>query len=455
MNLKPLLEGKQPDWLTEGLEHIWLPYAQMQNTFAPLPVVKTEGVTLTLADGRHLIDGISSWWSACHGYNHPHILKAMEAQLKTMPHVMFAGLAHEPALKLATRLAKLTGLPRVFFSDSGSTAVEVALKMAVQFWANQGKKNKNRFVAFRNGYHGDTMGAMSVSDHENGMHHVYAPYMPMQYLLDLPVGEYGFAEFEAVLKDNHKNIAGLIIEPLVQGAGGMRFHSPDMVAEIQRLCQHYGILFIADEIATGFGRTGTMFACEQAGITADILCLGKALTGGAIPLAATLASQSIFDAFLGEELTKAFMHGPTYMANPLACAAANASLDLFESPDYPLPLREGHGEGSKPTIPPTLPSPSRGEGWKAKVEAIEAQMWEGLKPLQNHPNVQDVRVMGAIGVVELKNPTWEEIFALRQKFAENGCWLRPFGNIIYLMPAFTITSSELAKLLTEIRAQLS
>lgn len=422
MPIKKLLNLPSPAWLDDGLEHIWLPYAQMQNTFAPLPVISTEGTTITLSDGSKLIDGIASWWSACHGYNHPHILSAMQQQLGQMPHVMFAGLAHEPALKLSTRLAKLTGLPKVFFSDSGSTAVEVAMKMAVQYWANQGRKTKTRFVAFHNAYHGDTMGAMSVSDPENGMHHVYAPYMPMQYVTDLPVNEYDFAEFESVLKDNKKTIAGLIMEPLVQGAGGMRFHSPDIVAEIYRLCKAHDILFIADEVATGFGRTGTMFACDQVGITPDIMCIGKALTGGAITLAATLATQELFDAFLGEELGKAFMHGPTYMANPLACAAANAALDLFEK---------------EPRL--------------KQVEALEAQMWAGLKSLIENPAVEDIRVMGAIGVVELKSADWELIFALRQKFAERACWVRPFGNIIYLTPAFTITTDDLETLLKAVR----
>jgi adenosylmethionine-8-amino-7-oxononanoate aminotransferase len=421
MPLKSLLKLPAPKWLEEGLQHIWLPYAQMQNGFAPLPVISTEGTRITLSNGETLIDGIASWWSACHGYNHPHILSAMQQQLGQMPHVMFAGLAHEPAFKLATRLSKLTGLPKVFFSDSGSTAVEVAMKMAVQYWANQHRKTKTRFVSFHNAYHGDTMGAMSVSDPENGMHHVYAPYMPMQYVVDLPADEYSFAEFEAVLKDNKKTIAGLIMEPLVQGAGGMRFHSPDIVAEIYRLCKEHEILFIADEVATGFGRTGSMFAYQQSGISPDLLCVGKALTGGTMTLAATLASEEIFNAFLGEELTKALMHGPTYMANPLACAAANASLDLFEK---------------EPRL--------------KQIEAIEAQMWAGLKSLVDLPQVEDVRVMGAIGVVELKNATWEQMFLLRQKFAEAGCWLRPFGNIIYLTPAFTIAKEDLETLLAVI-----
>ena len=258
------------------------------------------------------------------------------------------------------------------------------------------------------------------------MHHVYAPYMPMQYVVDLPTGEYGFAEFEAVLKDNKKNIAALVMEPLVQAAGGMLFHSPDIIAEIYRLCKAHEILFIADEVATGFGRTGTMFASQQAGITPDIMCIGKALTGGVMTLAATLATEEIYNAFLDEELAKAFMHGPTYMANPLACAAANASLDLFEK---------------EPRL--------------KQIEAIEAQMWAGLKPLAELAHIEDVRVMGAIGVVQLKNATWEQMFALRKAFAEAGCWIRPFGNIVYLMPAFTITKEDLETLLTTVRNMLA
>lgn len=447
-----LLDLKSPEWLTQGEPHVWLPYAQMQNTFSPLPVTKTEGVTITLEGGKTLIDGTSSWWSSCHGYNHPHLLASIKKQLDTMPHVMFAGLTHEPASTLAARLAKLSGMPKVFFSDSGSTAVEVALKMAVQYWANQGKKNKTRFVAFHNAYHGDTMGAMSVSDPENGMHQTYSHYMPMQYVVDLPLDEYGFSDFEALLKDNKKNIAGLIIEPLVQGAGGMKFHSPDVVAEIHRLCKAHDILFIADEIATGFGRTGTMFAFEEAGITPDILCLGKALTGGVMTLAATLATQNVFDAFLDEELGKALMHGPTYMANALACTAANASLDLFESATYPNTGAEPKKEkGFTEGISAAAPQTSRGSGnWLTYVNAIEQQLWQGLKDLSTLPHVSDVRVKGAIGVVELRDATWEKMFKLRQVFAQKGVWLRPFTNIIYVTPAFTISEKELGILITAI-----
>ncbi len=304
----------------------------MKTAMPPLPVVSTQGCRITLADGRELIDGTSSWWSACHGYNHPHILAAMEAQLKIMPHVMFGGLVHEPALTLAKRLSAIApaGLNRVFFSDSGSVAVEVALKMALQYWRNKGNSKKDRFICFHNGYHGDTLGAMSVSDPEKSLHKAFRNSVIKQYVVDIPADEYAFSEFDTLLSGVHGHIAGLIIEPLVQGAGGMRFHSADILGEMHRITQKHGILFIADEIATGFGRTGSMFACDEAGIAPDIMCLGKGLTGGAITLGTTLVQDAIFNAFLDDNPDFAFMHGPTFMGNPLACSAANASLDLFE-----------------------------------------------------------------------------------------------------------------------------
>jgi len=412
-----------PKWLDEGLQNIWLPYAQMQTAPTPLPVSHTSGTKIILDDGRELIDGISSWWSACHGYNHPHIISEMEKQLKIMPHVMFAGLAHKPAYHLANRLAKITpeGLNHVFFSDSGSVAVEVAMKMAAQYWHNKGDHKRNRFICFKNGYHGDTMGAMSLADPDDGMHKAFTKYMPKQYVMEIPTGEYSLAEFEELLEGISKTTAALIIEPLVQGAGGLKFYSADILAEIRRLCAKYEILFIADEIATGFMRTGSMFACDEAGITPDIMCVGKSLTGGAIGLAATIATDKVFDAFLSDNLENALMHGPTYMANPLACAAANASLDLFEREDY-----------------------------ISKIEAIENQLREGLAPCKSLENVADVRVKGAIGVVQLKNADWGYMFELREKFITKGVWLRPFGDIIYIMPAFTIENEDLSKLTSTI-----
>ena len=410
---------KTPEWETAGLDHIWLPYTQMQTAPLPLPVVSASGVRLTLADGRELIDGIASWWCACHGYQHPHLIKQISRQLDTLSHVMFAGLAHEPAYTLARRLVSMApqGLNRVFFSDSGSIAVEVAMKMAAQFWSNRQAPDKRKFICFRNGYHGDTMGGMSLADPETGMHRTLNHYMPEQHVFDIPNSRADLVALAASLKELSETTAGLVIEPLVQAAGGMKFHSPEMLAEIYQLCKEHRILFIADEIATGFGRTGSMFACLEAGITPDVMCLGKALTGGMIGLAATLATEEVFEAFLSDRLETALMHGPTFMANPITCAAASASLDLFE--------REPRIE---------------------QIQAIEAQLREELKPCHKLENVADVRVKGAIGVVQLSNASGEYILELRQRFIEEGVWLRPFSDVIYIMPAFTISSAELTRL---------
>ncbi|HEU5046419.1 MAG TPA: adenosylmethionine--8-amino-7-oxononanoate transaminase [Rickettsiales bacterium] len=405
------------DWYKDNLKHIWLPYTQMKDAQPPLAVAEAEGSIIKLADGRELVDGIASWWTACHGYRHPHIEQAIKTQLETLPHMMFGGMVHEQALTLAGRLANIAppGLSRVFFSDSGSVAIEVALKMALQYWQNKRQSSRNRFLCFRYGYHGDTTGAMSVSDPDS-MHKAFRSYATKQYVVDVPNEEYGFAEFDSLLGDMHKNIAGIIIEPLVQGAGGMKFHSSDVLAEIYRIAKKYEVLFIADEIATGFGRTGSMFACNEAGISPDLLCIGKALTGGTMTLAATLATEAVFDAFLSDDADHAFMHGPTYMANPLACAAANASLDLFES---------------EPRL--------------AQVEAIEAQLREELRPCRTMDSVVDVRVKGAIGVVQLEASKMDRQ-RLRARFIEEGVWVRPIEDIIYIMPAFTIPSDALAKL---------
>ena len=437
------------DWYNDGMPHIWLPYTQMKTAQPPLPVVSTQGCRITLDDGRELIDGISSWWSACHGYNHPHIVAAMEAQLKIMPHVMFGGLVHEPALTLAKRLTKIVpaGLNRVFFADSGSVAVEVALKIALQYWRNIGKPNKDRFVCFRDGYHGDTLGAMSVSDPEKSLHKAFRNSVIKQYVIDVPHDEYSFAEFDSLLEGICGNVAGLIIEPLVQGAGGMKFHSADVLAEIYRIAKKHNVLFIADEIATGFGRTGSMFACGEAGIAPDIMCIGKGLTGGAITLGATLVQDAVFEAFYDEHSEHAFMHGPTYMANPLACAAANASLDLFLSPS---PLGGGSGWGRMDTAEfqnaPLLTSPLMGEGlsYLHRVEKIEAQLVEQLEACRHLPHVADVRVKGAIGVVQMEGGF--DVYALRDRFIDKGVWVRPFKDIVYLMPPLVIAPGELEML---------
>ncbi len=401
-----------------GLEHLWLPYAQMKTAPLPLAVKATRGCRIVLADGRELIDGIASWWTACHGYNHPHIRAAVERQLQPMPHVMFGGLVHEQALTLASRLAGLLAagnLDRVFFSESGSVAVEVALKMALQYWRNRGISGRERIVAFKGGYHGDTSGAMAVSDPQSGFHGTLTGALPQQVILDLPIDEASMATLDALLAKNAERIAAIIIEPLVQGAGGMRFHDRYVLRMLRTLADRYELLLIFDEIFTGLGRTGTMFAFEQAGIAPDIITLSKALTGGTLPLAATVARRKVFEAFWSDDPEKALMHGPTFMANALGCAAANASLDLF--------ARE-----------PRL----------AQVAKIEALLRIGLDPCRKLAGVKNVRVKGAIGVVELDRV--DNLNALRQRFIEEGVFVRPFGSIVYLTPAFTMTEDDLARL---------
>lgn len=401
-----------------GLEHLWLPYAQMKTAPLPLAVKATHGCRILLADGRELIDGIASWWTACHGYNHPHIRAAVERQFQIMPHVMFGGLVHEQALTLARRLAGLLGpgnLDRVFFSESGSVAVEVALKMALQYWRNRGIFGRDRIVAFKGGYHGDTSGAMAISDPESGFQGTLAGALPQQIILDLPADEASSAALEMLLTQHSERIAAIIIEPLVQGAGGMRFHDAHVLQTLRTLADRYEVLLIFDEIFTGFGRTGTMFAFEQAGVAPDIITLSKALTGGTLPLAATVARRKVFEAFWSDDPAKALMHGPTFMANALGCAAANASLDLF--------ARE-----------PRL----------AQVAEIEAWLRTGLEPCRKLAGVKEVRAKGAIGVVELDRI--ENLNALRQRFIEEGVFVRPFGSIVYLTPAFNIAKEDLAKL---------
>ncbi|HSP48969.1 MAG TPA: adenosylmethionine--8-amino-7-oxononanoate transaminase [Pseudolabrys sp.] len=410
-------KSEPPDWYAAGLEHVWLPYAQMKTVAPPLPVVRTQGSRITLADGRELIDGVASWWTACHGYNQPHIRHAVAKQLKQMPHVMFGGLAHESALKLARRLAALLpgDLTRVFFSDSGSVAIEVALKMAVQYWINRGVKGRGQFVAFKGGYHGDTTGAMAVSDAEGGMHELFAGLLPQHHIVDLPDDDAKAAALDKLLAEWNDTIAGIIIEPLVQGAGGMKFHNAAVLKRLRALADKYDVLLIFDEVFTGFGRTGTMFACEVAGVTPDIVALSKALTGGTLPLAATVATPKMFDAFWSDDPKKALMHGPSYMAHALGCAAANASLDLFES---------------EPRL--------------QQVAAIASALLQGLATCRSIPGVKDVRVKGAIGVVEMERI--DDLDALRARFVEQGVFVRPFGNIIYLTPAFSIAPDELQTL---------
>jgi adenosylmethionine---8-amino-7-oxononanoate aminotransferase len=408
-----------PEWCAEGLEHVWLPYAQMKTVAPPLAVLRTKGARIVLAGGRELVDGIASWWTACHGYNNPHIRQAVEAQLAQMPHIMFGGLVHEQPLRLARRLTTLLpgDLNRVFFSDSGSVAIEVALKMAVQYWINRGQSSRTRFVSFRGGYHGDTAWAMAVSDPEIGMHGPLVSLTPSHPIAELPRDEETTYALDRVLGRYGGDLAGIIVEPLVQGAGGMKFHDAAVLKRMRALADKHDLLLIFDEIFTGFGRTGSMFACEQAEIVPDIITLSKAITGGTLPLAATVATRKVFDAFWADDPQKALMHGPTFMANALACAAANASLDLFE--------RE-----------PRL----------KQVDDIAAALERGLAPCRELSHVKEVRVKGAIGVVELDH--MGDLNAIRERFIDLGVFVRPIGNVIYLTPAFTIAAAEL-KMLTD------
>ena len=401
---------------------LWRPYTQMKTVPDPLPVVGTSGSTITLADGRVLVDGIASWWTACHGYNHPHIAAAVADQLARFPHVMFGGLTHAPAETLARRLAAMLpgDLNHVFFSDSGSVAVEVAMKMAVQYWLNKGTQGRTRFVSFRDGYHGDTMATMSVCDPDEGMHRHFGDYLPAQFVMSLPDSAASRQALRDLLKRERDQIAAVIVEPLAQGAGGMKFHASEVLAALAALCREAGHLLILDEVMTGFGRTGTMFACEQAGVVPDIICLSKALTGGTMGLAATVATDAVFEAFWSEDSQAALMHGPTFMANPLACAAANASLDLF---------------GTEPRL--------------QQVASIAARLADGLAECRGLPGIVDVRVRGAIGVVQVRD--LEDRAWLRRQFLDAGVWIRPFRDIVYLTPAFTIDPSELDHLTGTIR----
>lgn len=415
-------EQDTPSWFRTGRSAIWPPYAHFDAE--ALPVVRAAGVRLTLADGRELIDGVANWWTACHGHSHPHLVQAMGEQLSRFSHVMFAGLAHENAYRLAERLTALVpgDFARVFFSESGSVSVEVALKMAVQYWMICGRPRKTRFIAFRGGYHGDTLGTMPLCDPEEGMHAMYAGVFSPALLADLPTDPARQAALDRLLGDHADEIAAVIVEPLVQGAGGMRMYGPQTLTALRDLCDGHGVLLIYDEIFTGFGRTGTLFAFEQAGGAPDILCLSKALSGGMAPLAATLARQPIAQAFESDHPAAVLMHGPTFMAGALACAAANASLDLFER---------------EPRLEQAL--------------AIERQLKAQLEPCRAFPGVIDVRVKGAIGAVELD----QETDGLRRAFPERGVWVRPFGRIVYLTPPLIIDPADLARLTDAVVAVVS
>ncbi|CAI27847.1 Adenosylmethionine-8-amino-7-oxononanoate aminotransferase [Ehrlichia ruminantium str. Gardel] len=410
-------------WFDKGYKNIWMPYTQMKNTPLPLKVKAASGCYIILEDDTKLLDGISSWWSVCHGYSHPHIVKKIQDQVAQLSHVMFPGLAHEQSYTLASRLANISPqkkMERVFFSDSGSTAVEVAMKMAVQFYSNMGDTNKCHFISFIHGYHGDTMGCMSVSDPENIHGNKFKKYHPSQFRVLLPQNKKEIENFRSIVHSIKDSTAAIILEPILQAAGGMLLHQPSIVKEIYDIAHDNNILFIADEVATGFTRTGRMFACDEVGIVPDIMVIGKALTGGFCTLSATLAVPEVYNAFLSDNINDAFMHGPTFMGNPLACAAANASLDLFDMEDV-----------------------------IQKVAIIENQLNSELNIFKQLNYVVDIRVKGATGIIELENNLINKNHIIK-KGIESNIWIRPLGNVIYVMPPFIINTNELSQLVKSI-----
>jgi len=400
--------------------NVWHPYAKIPSAVPTYLVESAEFVYLNLEGGRRVIDGMSSWWSVIHGYNNPVLNKAMKEQIDRVSHVMFGGLTHKPAVDLCQKLIDITpqGLDKVFLADSGSVSVEVSLKMALQYWYNQEQKAKTHFVTPRGGYHGDTFGAMSVCDPDNGMHHLFQGVLPQHFFVTRPTlgnTEEALADLEKTLKDNHQTIAALILEPIVQGAGGMNIYESGYLSGARVLCDQYDVLMIVDEIATGFGRTGKLFACEHANISPDILCLGKAMTGGYMTMAGALTTEKVSD------MVGVMMHGPTFMGNPLSCAVANASIDLLLS-----------------------------DNWQAKIETIEAILKAELLTLIDEPSIADVRVLGAIGVLEFNEPL--DMQSTQEKLIDVGVWLRPYGKLLYTMPPFIITEAELTTITQAMRS---
>ena len=426
------INRSQSQILIKDQQFVWHPYSSLTNPIPAYEVVSAQGVNLQLADGTELIDGMSSWWCTIHGYNHPVLNQAAKQQIDAVSHVMFGGITHAPAVNLCETLVQITpaGLDKVFLADSGSVGVEVAIKMAFQYWISKGQLQKNKLLSLRNGYHGDTFAAMSVCDPVTGMHHLFSEVLQQNLFAPAPQtafdegwDEGDIAEFARLISDNQQQLAAVILEPIVQGAGGMRFYSPEYLRQVRKLCDQHNVLLIADEIATGFGRTGKLFACEWAGISPDIMCLGKAITGGYMTLAATLCSDTVSEGICAGE-AGCFMHGPTFMGNPLACAVANASIDLLLN-----------------------------NNWQQSVQRIETALKSELQPFAELESVAEVRALGAIGVIEMHQPV--NVAEIQKKFVEAGVWVRPFGKLVYVMPPFISSDRELQQLMQGIYSVLA